>query len=448
VADKKKKQELIPASPAAVDTSFRKAVEAIAVKPLAGKLTLLTRKVNNVLLAEAQDQGVDQPIYRIPLSRLCSKADYDSSNTALLKEQLRKMSSTTVEWQTGVKGARRWGVTNLVNVEIIEEGNRCFVEWDYPIKLKEKLLAPDVYARLSLQMQNTFRSASALALYEICVRYLDSPGQLTMRMPWSEWRPVLTGVADSEEGTYLQYKYFKRDVVNHAIKEVNDLTHIQVELIEHKEGRSVSDLQFSVKPRSQAGLALDDPNLFDLSLIDRLKTLGFTQAQAEKTYSDTDESRLRQTLNFVEGKIKAAKPPIAKPAAYFRDALKRGYGLATTTAPLLERKVVPTKAKGKPTGEQKLLASLAEAWWSEQRRTARETFDNLDPAEQADQLVVFADSKALPPMLRKQWQADGLNNQMCNAAFNHWLVREIREPSSAELLQYGLVNGLLAQAQA
>ena len=91
-----------------------------------------------------------------------------------------------------------------------------------------------------------------------------------------------------------------------------------------------------------------------------------------KQYSGTEESRLRQTLNFVEGNIEAAKPPIAKPAAYFRDALKRGYGLATTTAPLLERKVVPTKAKGKPTGEQKLLASLAEAWWSEQRRTRLE----------------------------------------------------------------------------
>lgn len=61
-------------------------------------------------------------------------------------------------------------------------------------------------------------------------------------------------------------------------------------------------------------------------------------------------------------------------------------------------------------------------------QTNRDVFKGLvavldAPTEQAGQLVVFADIKALPPMLRKQCQADGLNNQMCNTAFNHWLVK-------------------------
>lgn len=237
----------------ATDTKLRKAVEAIAVKPHAGKLTLLTRKIANVLLAEAQEQGVDNATYRIPLGRLCTRADYDSTNTTLVKDQLRKMASTTVEWNIGSKGARRWGVTNMVNVEVIEEGNRCWIEWDYPVKLKAKLLAPDVYARLSLQMQNSFRSSAALALYEICLRYVDSPGNLTMRMAWDDWRPILTGVPDGEDGTYTQYKYFKRDVIKPSVEEVNTLTHLAVELIEHKQGRAVSELQFSVRPKGQGG---------------------------------------------------------------------------------------------------------------------------------------------------------------------------------------------------
>ena len=84
-------------------SDLRKAVEAIAIRPQAGKLTLLTRKINNVLLAEAQRQGIDEPSYRIPLSKLCAKADYDSTNMSLVKDQLRKMASTIVEWNVGVK---------------------------------------------------------------------------------------------------------------------------------------------------------------------------------------------------------------------------------------------------------------------------------------------------------------------------------------------------------
>src|SRR5574337_601126 len=214
----------------------------------------------------------------------------------------------------------------MINVEVIEEGNRCWIEWDYPAKLKEKLLAPDVYARLSLQMQNNFRSSAALALYEICVRYVDAPGNLTMRLPWEDWRPVLTGVPDNDEMTYNQYKYFKRDVLKPSVEEVNTLTNIQVELIEHKQGRAVAELQFSVRPKEQGGLPFDEPNLVDLSLISRLNALGFTQAQAEKFYSDHDENRLRGTLDYVEKRLKQSGAKIEKPMAYFRDALAKGYG--------------------------------------------------------------------------------------------------------------------------
>ena len=58
-------------------TEFKKAVEAIAIKPLAGKVTLLTRKLNNVLMAEAQAQGIKTDVYRIPLTRLCKNAERD-----------------------------------------------------------------------------------------------------------------------------------------------------------------------------------------------------------------------------------------------------------------------------------------------------------------------------------------------------------------------------------
>jgi replication initiator protein len=443
---KEAKEGGVPA-PVAAETNLRKAVEAIAVKPHAGKLTLLTRKIANVLLAEAQDQGVDQTTYRIPLSRLCMRADYDSTNMVLVKDQLRKMASTTVEWNVGSKGARRWGVTNMINVEVIEEGNRCWIEWDYPVKLKAKLLAPDVYARLSLQMQNSFRSSAALALYEICLRYVDSPGNLTMRMAWDEWRPMLTGVPDGEDGTYTQYKYFKRDVIKPSVAEVNTLTHLEVELIEHKQGRAVSELQFAVRPKGQGGLPLDEPNLFDLTIVARLTALGFTQVQAEKLYSDHDESRLRGTLDYVEKRVKQSGAKIERPQAYFRDALAKGYGAIPAVAD--QKKAIDApKSKAKPgAATQNLTQKLADAWWSSKRQAAKEAFEFMDEAGQEQALADFEASGVLPAVLRKKWQSDRIKNPMCAAAFSKWLLRDIPEPTEAELLLYGHANGLLATVE-
>lgn len=429
------------------ESSLRKAVEAIAVKPHAGKLTLLSRKIANVLLAEAQKQGVDQTTYRIALSRLSTSAHYESTNTQVLKEQLRKMASTSVEWNVGVKGSRRWGVTNLVNVEIIEENNRCWIEWDYPAKLKAKLLTPDVYARLSLQMQANFRSAAALALYEICVRYVDSPGGLTMRMPWQEWRPILTGMPDDDDDAraYAQYKYFKRDVLKKSVTELNSITNIEVALIEHKQGRSVTDLQFTVRHKKQQGLPLEDQNLFDLELVSRLVKLGLPQAQAEKIYTDTEEDKLKGTLDYVEKRLAQKNgEKIESPAAYFRHALSKGYGVAPPGLRLAEQRkaIEAPKPKAAPSAQQ-LTQRLLEAWRTEKRQEARAAFDVSGPAEQAEQLAAFESSGTLPPHLAKRWKDKDLTDKMCAATFATWLMRDIPTPSETELLQYGLLKGLL-----
>jgi hypothetical protein len=429
--------------------SLRKPVEAIAVKPHAGKITLLTRKITNVLMKEAQEQGLQVTTYRMSLTQLCSKAKYDSTNTQLLKEQLRRMASTTVEWNVGAKGARRWGITSMIEVEILEEDGRCWIEWGYPAKLKAKMLNPDIYARVALGMQDNFSSNAAMALYEICIRYVDSPGRLTMRMPWEEWRPRLTGVPDGslDEASYTQYKYFKRDVLKPAVAEVGKLPRINfdVELLEHKSGKMIKDIQFRIIDRKQPGLDLDEPNMFDLTLISRMTALGFTDRQAEKIYSDHEEPKLRAALAYTEKRIKQS-PPLDSPQGYFRKALSAGYG---NVAPgQLAGEQQKALEKGKPSAEPSAKAEdvtkhLAEAWRNEQRQRVRAEFDTRSAEDQAKILAVFA-TNALPGHLAKKWRAEGLRNQLCAAAFIRHLLSDVPEPNETELLLYGLNKGLIS----
>ena len=72
----------------------------------------LTRKLFNVLLAVAQQADDSGDTYRALLSDIVANSAFDSNDTALVKEHLRRMVSVQVEWSTGTssqKPGRKWG---------------------------------------------------------------------------------------------------------------------------------------------------------------------------------------------------------------------------------------------------------------------------------------------------------------------------------------------------
>lgn len=314
---------------------LRKAQEAIAILPKSGRVTLLTRRLFNSLLQLAQEDG-ELTMYRSRLSKVLANASFDSNNTEVVKEQLRRMASIQVEWNsTSEEGERRWGVSNLLaDAEIIEEKGAVWIEWSYSEKVRSKLLDPEIYARISLQAYSQMRSSASAALYEICVRYVTNPSNLTMRAPWEWWRPRLTGnPEDAVEPT--EYKFFKRDVLKPAVEEVNRLADINVELVEHKQGRRVAEIQFKVKKVSQGSLHLPDPNLVNTEIIKQLvNEIGLTSEEAAKYYSDLEEPFLKATVNFVlERKQDRSLPDVKSTAALFKSAIRGRY--ATSKKPTL-----------------------------------------------------------------------------------------------------------------
>ena len=319
-----KKTDIVSPSSA----ELRKAVEAIAIQPKSGKITLLTRKLFNVLLAVAQQADESGDTYRALLSDIVANSAFDSNDTALVKEHLRRMVSVQVEWSTGTssqKPGRKWGISTLIaDAEILEDPatRRVWVEFSFAPKIKKKLLDPVQYARLSLQFQSQLRSSAGLALYEICVRYLTNPSHLPMRETWEWWRPILSGTPDTEAGDEAkrEYKYFKRDYLRPAIAEVNAVTNIFVELIEHREGRRVAEIQFRVTERKQPMLALDEhPNVFDSTLVDRMVKIGIPLKDAQTLYADSEENRIRAALQMTEQRMRSTSlPPVRSAAALFR----------------------------------------------------------------------------------------------------------------------------------
>ncbi len=453
-----KKTDVDVVSPSSAE--LRKAVEAIAIQPKNGKITLLTRKLFNVLLAVAQQADDSGDTYRALLSDIVANSAFDSNDTALVKEHLRRMVSVQVEWSTGTssqKPGRKWGISTLIaDAEILEDPatRRVWVEFSFAPKIKRKLLDPVQYARLSLQFQSQLRSSAGLALYEICVRYLTNPSHLTMREPWGWWRPILSGTPDTEAGDEAkrEYKYFKRDYLRPAIAEVNAVTNIFVELVEHREGRRVAEIQFRVSERKQPMLALDEhPNVFDSTLIDRMVKIGISLKEAQTLYADSEENRIRAALQMTEQRMRSTSLPAVRSApALFKDALKKGYALPpadgmSSTAAAPSTAAPPAVANGDKASvtvpADDLKARLLGEYSAYRRKEAKALYDEQGDAERevAHQSFEHDALPALGAHLRDDWRRRGLTSKLIETAFFDWLAQKTwGEPSDSDLLTFTL----------
>lgn len=427
---------------ARADQAVSKANEAITIRPKRGQLTLISRRIYNAFLYHAQRLGVDSPTYTILLSELIGDARFNSNNTALLKSHIRDMQATTIEWHTSSGGAQKWTSTQLLGTVQIHEpgrGQACSITWTYPEAIRERLLKPAQYTRVLLEISSKMRSHAAAVLYELGARYLTSPGGLTMREDLIWWASVLTGKSDVAKVTYRD---FNRFTIKKALAELDTLCDdFRMELIEHKRGRKVEEIQFRVirKPQAMlAGLAESaKSNVFDLSLVERVIALGVKRVDAEELYVLNDEGELRAAVEHVEQRMKnTALEPLKSPAAYLRDALKKQYAGSAGEGGASQQPALPRP------GVAERLQLLREEWRYHKSAEAKSLFEEMPDAEQAAKISVF-EAERLPDLaspIAKAWKRDGIKSRIAASTFFRWLAGNMwpAEVTDKELLEFAI----------
>jgi hypothetical protein len=320
------------------------------------------------------------------------------------------MVETTVEWHDASK---RWGVGSLLGeAEIKFDGRRSAVEWSYTPKVKGFLLDPERYTPISLQYQAILKTHAALALFEICSRYETNPSGLTNRAPPEWWYPVLSGNSEWTPTPHF-YRYFKRDTLTPSIREINGMTHLHVELIEHTQGRKVLEIQFAISPKAQASLELPPPPIIDSALMDRISQFGITKSEAEEIFASHPEEILRATISLVEDRLKNTRlPDLDSPAAFFKSALRHGYA---AKKPPKQKALAPEKHKPQP-----MIESAPEVQDPAASR-AMSAFESLPPPDQKRHLERF--SETLQEPLLSTYAKQGLGSAMIRRTLASWLVK-------------------------
>ena len=293
--------------------AVKKHVAAIHVS---GKLTLLQRKLSNVLLVNAYDTLTSQSRHQIDARTLCLMIGYNSNDMDTLKDSLRGLAETVAEWDMlDEKGQQEWGVSSLLSYAKLK-GGVC--EYAYSPALAEKLYDPKVFALINLNIQRRFTSGHALALYENCYRFVrtGSTGWWSLDL----FRRLL-GLDGS--AYYESYKHLNAKVIKPAVTEVNKSSNILIEPETRKAGRTITDIRFRIRENPQlAILDMDDgEGARHGQVYARLRELGVSDRLARQWISSHGEAQGAARLDYVGG-----RKNVRSTVGYLKAALDGEYG--------------------------------------------------------------------------------------------------------------------------
>ena len=436
------------------ELELKKHVGAIALVPMSRPITALQRKAYNVLIFLSQEQG-EQDSYRAQLQKVMLMSKTDSSQDyRRIKQTLRSFVSTVVEWQSPSHGEfERWDACGMLShVALIKHANGTLeLEWSFARQVRDALLDPGRYARIALEYSGELKRHSSIVLMEVCVRFIENPGRVTSRHPWQWWRPVLSGKPEHMKKTKNapEYRYFKRDVLEPALEEVNRVTHIEVALLEHKgsDNKTVIDIQFTVNRKKAVTATEARPAPVNLGILDEAIGVGLKESEADDFYRRYGEDALAWGIEEVRKRKAMPTDKIEKlgnVAAWLRTRLtsrvdqQRGHARKDNSAPPVSKLAASNTRKAKWLDE----------WLRRRREGLRREFEMLPEDIQAkyvgEHREALASSPSTKPMLLR-FESSGWTHRMVVSDFlKRYAIATLGDgwdkPSPEQLLE---IAGLL-----
>lgn len=234
--------------------SLRKPNEILVMISKDKGLTAAARKLYTVLLWSAQQEIKEMGrvpdathTFEIQLSEALLLSGLSVESRTVAQGYLREMRKTPITWEsTTPTNGPEWSDMALLSQVGFEMKNGArFVQWAFPPKIVEALLDPVTWTVQYLPTVAKLNTYEAIALYDICSRYRNSPRGVTNVDPPEWWVAALTSNKKKRE-----WRKVKCEKIAAAIEEINRESDIEISLIENKVGRTVESVQFAVKKKA------------------------------------------------------------------------------------------------------------------------------------------------------------------------------------------------------
>ncbi|MGE5469676.1 MAG: replication initiation protein [Bacteroidota bacterium] len=406
--------------------AFKKAVQVVHSKPKS-PLSLLHRKLGNAWLKHAIEHQPDADgWWELSIKKLSENIGFDSNNRQYLKESAEALMRVVFEWDVIAPLDKRvqWKASVLFpEIEIRSDA----IRYQISSQMRERMINPEIYAMIDMNVVRRFRRASSLAIWEFCVRF-ERIGR-TAEVEWRIFRDMVLGESP-DNISYQEYKYFKSKVVNPAITEINHESNHMIGLVEERIGKRVATIRFNIDRKAKPeALATDGQSA---ELVGEMLAIGVPRSEARKLAAANGQEQIRNALDYIRRRM--ADPQMAKlqnPAAYFRQALNNGYAVGDGAA------------AGKEVVRQRPAPAMdiKEIYAAQQTAEAEDYFNELDAGEQMALIESYNGGQPVPSL-----RLNAKATKLAQAAFFRWLSRETwGEPSADQLLE--LAQRMLADRQ-
>lgn len=449
---------------AAVQGTLHKAVQALAIEPISMALSLTGRKAYDVMIFLAQ-RGKPAPDggYSSPVSAILQAFGSSTKASERVQRYIEQMVQTTVVWRplapgdartltldgieplptgpSGAQGEEARTFPLLAEARLYKRAGEWWVTWYYPPSIAEQIIDPDRWAQIELNSIARLGTYTALALYEICARYKDSPGGLTSRMAPDQWTAVL------REGGGLkprEFRKFKSELLQPAIREINDKTELQVELVEHRQGALLESVQFRVARRSIEARAAIAVEPVDATLPLQAAQLGIREPELDPLILKFGSARVGEALDALALHIESsAAGPVRRPASYLAAMLSRRPGVVSAEPPPPNAAELEVAERRDPARD---LQGQIDAWRQQRMREMRDEFSAESDDVKADTIAAVRRAHPLlasTPAVRRRldagdWESPLISSVVvdCYASARHgphW-----KEPGELDLVMAGV----------
>ncbi|MGE3919339.1 MAG: replication initiation protein [Gammaproteobacteria bacterium] len=289
----------------------------IATIHCANTLSLLQRKVSNALLFNAYDHLLQQEEHTISIKQLCELIDYKGHNYAAIKEALKGLLATVIEWNVIDEQSMEedWSASSALSCVRIK-GSVC--TYAYSPRMRDLLYSPIMYGKISMAIQARFHSNYGLALYENCIRFKG--------LPYTKWfgLDIFRRLMGIPAQRYLTFRDFKKRVLDKSVQEVNDYSDLNITPELRKSGRTVTGIRFKLSE------IIESENHAKISKDDTLKAKLMSQFNlqntlAEKLLQTYGEEVIKEKMSVIMQSTNFKRKNIINLSGYLISALKDNY---------------------------------------------------------------------------------------------------------------------------
>lgn len=379
--------------------------------------TLVERKSMNALIRIAKDCLKRDPNQRIftceigLIKRLAGLWDNDNSE---LKEALKRLSHTKIEYNIFNKDKEEWGFFSfLAEVKIRSEGvgKSAYITFEFPSTVLSVIKHPNMFVKLNLFIIRGLKSKHSVVLYEFMKDYQNL---WRYRCDINAFRKLM-GI---NPGQYSIFSMLRKRVLDTAIAEINQQTDIQIEYELERMGRKVTAIILKVcsnKGRYQEGNSSQ-------TIKDKLKRFGLVESKIEELLRKHTEEMLQANIEIVEEQISQGK--VKNKIGYLLKAFSEDYGKGERekeyTIEKRKKKEQDRAEQKKKTEAEKREKTMRQNFKIREKKLVQERVESLNPWDLEKLKVQFLESIQGNPLILKIYETKGFDSSYVQSC---WISR-------------------------